>query len=320
MSLPSAAAELLLSVIVPTYNRCAVLANCLRALQSQTAPLDCFEVIVSDDGSADATAETVNRFAQADGPRIRFLHQPNAGANAARNRAIAAARGKILLLINDDTIATPGMLASHLAGHALHPPDIVAVLGRVTVSPHLPSSRLAPLHLDRAYAGLDGVRELDWRAFFTCNVSVKKALLLRAGVFEERIRYHEDLELGQRLSRYGLRVIYRPDALGYHEHFLTEQEFFAIADREARALVVWSRIAPQLTPVLATLGFEPALPLHRRLKHRLVEMLVNRATAGFWRWIARNCPRSLDAVYLRIYDVAYQCAKRAALRRELQSQ
>ena len=303
-----------LTVVVPTFNRARVLAKCLRALSRQDCGAGDIEVIVADDGSADETRKVCESF-DGNGLRLGYLYQPNTGANAARNRAIASARGALILLINDDTIATPQMIRAHLAAHDQHPDDRIAVLGRVTVSPDVPASRLAPLHLDRAFASLADRRELDWTAFYTCNVSVKKSLLDRGGAFEERLRYHEDLELAERLSHHGLTVVYRPEALGFHEHCLTEDEFFAIAAREARALATWSRLSPHVTPRLAPLGFEPAQPVGRRARHRLVELAINPLTFNAWRHVARRCP--IDRVSLRLYDQMYQCRKRSHLRREL---
>jgi len=308
-----------LSVIIPTFNRAPTLEKCLHALGDQTCDVKLFEVIVSDDGSTDRTRDAVGQFARRVPLPVRHLYQKNSGANAARNWAIRQARGGIVLLINDDIIATPRMLAQHLEAHERYPDDRVAVLGRVTVAPTLPPSRLAPMHLDRAYAGFENRRELDWRAFFTCNVSVKKSLLDRGGLFDEAIRYHEDLELAERLSHHGLRVIYQASALGYHDHFLTEEEFLAVAAREGRALAVWARKAPRLWPVLGTIGFEPALPLRSRIKHQLVELAVNRATIPLWRSIARHCPRPLENLSLRIYKQIYGCVMRAWLRREFSS-
>jgi len=308
-----------LSVIVPTYNRARTLAKCIAALRAQSAPPDAFEIVVSDDGSRDDTQAVAQSFAHLGAPHVRYLHQENAGANRARNRAISAASGAIMLLINDDTIATPGMVAEHLAAHDCFPDDRVAVLGRVTVAPDLPHSRLAALHLDRAYRLLGDRREFDWRAFFTCNVSVKRSLLERGGHFEERIRYHEDLELAERLSHHGLRVVYRPEALGYHDHFLTEDEFFSIAAREARALATWARIAPQLRGTLADLGYEPAQPLGRRIRHRVLGVAVNRVTIPFWRRVARACPERFEALALRIYLHLYGSVQRAHLRREMRA-
>lgn len=307
----------LLTVVIPTYNRAPVLAKCLDALCRQTCAPNLYEVAVADDGSSDATRETTQQVSELRLPRIRYLFQQNSGANTARNRAIAAAKSPILLLINDDVIPTPTMLAEHLAMHARYPDDRVAVLGRVTVSPHLPPSRLAALHLDRAYSNLGGQRELDWHAFFTCNVSVKKSLLERGGMFEEGIRYHEDLELGERLSHHGLRVIYCPEALGYHDHFLGEEEFFRTAEKEAKALAVWARKAPHLMPLLAPLGFEPAMALHRRIRRRLLAMAVNKATIPLWRKVARCCPSQLDPVSLAIYGTIYKAVMRSHLLHQL---
>ena len=122
-------ARLRLSVIIPTFNRAPVLAKCLQSLCNQTCDRNLYEILVSDDGSSDATHETAQQFAAREAPPIRYLRQENSGANAARNRAIGVARGPLLLLINDDTIATPPMLAWHLATHDRYPDDPVAVLG-----------------------------------------------------------------------------------------------------------------------------------------------------------------------------------------------
>ena len=301
-----------LSVVIPSYKRSAIVAKCVRALCAQTCDASRFEIIVSDDGSPDDTAEVVAALQREHaGHAIAYLHQTNAGANRARNRAIASARGALLLFINDDTIAVPRMLAEHLAAHAQQPDDRVAVLGRMTVSPDLPPSRLAPLHLDRAFANLQDGQMLDWHSFFTCNVSVKKSLLDRGGLFEEGIRYHEDLELAWRLSAHGLRVWYRPQALGYHDHFLAEPEFFAIAEREARSLVSWAKLAPEARPLLAGLGFEPEVALSKRLRHHVFDAVLNPLCRPLWLALARRGPRRLS---LALYDQLYLARKRAALR------
>lgn len=306
-----------LTVVIPTYNRAAVLRRCLDALLQQTEPAPNFEVLVSDDGSTDATRavteEYAVRSAAEGGPSIGYLGQPNSGANAARNRAIRAARGSIILLINDDTIGVPDFIARHLAAHAAEPAPNVAVLGRVTVAPELPHSVLAALHLDRAFAAIGAQRELDWRWFFTCNVSVKREFLAAGGPFEERMRYHEDLELSERLSHFGLRVRYEPSALGYHYHFLTPEEFLGVARREAHALWVWARKSPQLVPLLAEFGFEPALSPRQRLKNVLRSWAVNSKTLPLWRSIAAGCPTVLEPLAQKLYLQMYQSVKRSHL-------
>lgn len=307
-----------LSVIVPTYNRASTLAKCLRALADQNCDPADFEIIVSDDGSVDETASTVANFTEKSSVAVHYIYQNNCGANAARNRAIRLSNAPLLLFINDDVLPAADMLARHIGGHMTFPDDRVAILGRVTVSPELPSSRLSQLHLDLAYERLGTASEWDWRAFFTCNVSVKKSLLERGGYFEERIRYHEDLELGERLARCGLRVRYDPNALGFHHHYLTEAEFLAVADREGKALAVWSEISPHLRPMLGEFGFEPSLPAALRYRHCFLGWVFNPLWAPVWRSLARRCPDPLSQLSIAIYSQLYQSERRRVLRKELE--
>ena len=104
--------ELDVSVVLPTYNRADVLADCLGALNRQSLSPHRFEVIVVDDGSTDGTRELCAKHK----PRHEFhyLQQKNEGAGAARRLGVEQARGKHLLLINDDTIASRPLLAQHL--------------------------------------------------------------------------------------------------------------------------------------------------------------------------------------------------------------
>src|SRR5262249_16128748 len=80
------------SVVIPTFSRAPEIANAIQSVLEQT--YQDLEIIVVDDGSRDATAETVLRLARTD-PRIRLIrHQSNRGAQAARNTGIRAARGE----------------------------------------------------------------------------------------------------------------------------------------------------------------------------------------------------------------------------------
>jgi GT2 family glycosyltransferase len=296
-----------LSVIVPTYNRSSILARCLAALGKQTLAAERFEILVSDDGSQDYTQAVVRAAASRAVGCVRYLTQPNSGANRARNRAIHEARGRYLVFINDDTIALPHMLAD----------DRVAALGRVTIAPELSDSLFARLHLDASYAPLEGRRELDWRAFFTCNVSIARSFLLENGLFDEDLRYHEDLELAERLSHRGLRVIYVPSALAYHDHLLEADEYLDVARREARALARWYRKAPQAAPALASLGFPPALPARRRFKYGVADAVIRPSTFPVWQRAAQASERHFEGVSLAIYRKLYQAIKRHTLREEL---
>lgn len=79
----------LFSVLVPAYNIESLIRQTLESALAQT--IQDLEIVVVDDGSSDKTTEVVHSFTD---PRIRLIHQANAGVSAARNRAIAEARGK----------------------------------------------------------------------------------------------------------------------------------------------------------------------------------------------------------------------------------
>src|SRR5579883_2869122 len=96
-----------MSVIIPTCNRAGILARALAALEAQSVAPEAFEIVVCDDGSSDGTGAAAEAHAGRTRRPFRLLRQANAGANRARNSAIAAAGGRLLLILNDDTIACP---------------------------------------------------------------------------------------------------------------------------------------------------------------------------------------------------------------------
>ena len=103
-----------MSVVIPTFNRLPRLKQVLGALAKQSLDNDLFEVVVVSDGSTDGTKEYLS------GVTSRHLvhaHQDNAGPGAARNRGVQLARGRLILFIDDDIVATPTLVERHLAAH-----------------------------------------------------------------------------------------------------------------------------------------------------------------------------------------------------------
>lgn len=212
-----------LSVVIPTYNRAGVLQRCLRALLAQKVPGVAWEIIVVDDGSTDATPEIVQAVA-ADAPvPLRYLWQTNRGPAAARNRGIQAARGRLILMTDSDIIAAPGLLEAHLTAHGRYPQPEVAVLGLVRWSPEHPITPFMRWWegVRFRYHKLLANREpVNHTYFYTCNVSAKRQFLLAHGPFDEAFpnAAYEDSELAYRLWKHGLRLVFVPQALAYHDH------------------------------------------------------------------------------------------------------
>jgi glycosyltransferase involved in cell wall biosynthesis len=306
-----------LSVIIPSYNRAEILEKCLEALANQTISRDAFQVIVVDDGSEDDTKLRVKRFSDGVFSNFRYLRQPNSGQNAARNRAIQEAQGDILLFINDDTIASPIMLEEHRIYHERYPEENIGVLGRVTASPDVPPSLFSKLHLDAAFAVWEGKTELNWQAFYTCNVSVKKEFILKHGLFDESLRYNDDIELAERLSRHGFRIIYDPKAIGYHYHHLPEQAYLDLAKLSGKTLAIWHKKSPHLKKELASVGFYMAAPMSKRIKYFLADVLINRATTPVILSLARRFSKSRENFSLMLYRKIYKALERKNIRNEM---
>lgn len=99
----------LFSVIIPTYNRAALLREALDSVFAQT--FTDYEVIVVDDGSEDDTPAVIASYGQ----RVRFYRQENSGPGAARNLGIQNAAGEYLAFLDSDDVWFPWTLAIYNA-------------------------------------------------------------------------------------------------------------------------------------------------------------------------------------------------------------
>jgi glycosyltransferase involved in cell wall biosynthesis len=96
-----------ISVVIPTYNRCALVCEAIESAITQThRPA---EVLVIDDGSTDSTKERVSPYVRAGS--VRYLRQPNRGVSAARNRGMQSATGQRIAFLDSDDVWMPDHLA-----------------------------------------------------------------------------------------------------------------------------------------------------------------------------------------------------------------
>lgn len=96
------------SVVIPCYNAAPFIASTLESVLAQTLP--CHEIIVVDDGSVDASADIVRRYA----PAVTLLQQPNQGESSARNRGIESASGDWVAFLDADDLWLPEKTAKQL--------------------------------------------------------------------------------------------------------------------------------------------------------------------------------------------------------------
>jgi 2-polyprenyl-3-methyl-5-hydroxy-6-metoxy-1,4-benzoquinol methylase len=156
---------------------------------------------------------------------VRILVQEHAGPGVARNLAVNTSERPLLLFLGDDMIPTPELVERHLARHARDPAPESAVLGHVRWHPEVARTRLARwlewsgAQFDYRALARDGREEAGFGRFYSCNVSLTRALFLAAGGFDPDFIFdYEDLDLGWRLHEQGMRLLYEPGAIALHLH------------------------------------------------------------------------------------------------------
>ncbi|MCP2264684.1 glycosyltransferase family 2 protein [Promicromonospora thailandica] len=187
------------SVVLPTYNREAVLPTAIATVLDQTVPVH--ELLVVDDGSTDGTAAVVDRIAGHD-PRVRYLHQPNSGASAARNRGIAEASGDVIAFQDSDDLWRLTFLETLLPHLG---PD------RLVFGSHVLHSRDGSSHVVPRGMVTDPVRVLRRRNIASTQTIVADAGLLARIGFDTALRRFQDWDLCLAvLAVPGARVVHVP--------------------------------------------------------------------------------------------------------------
>jgi glycosyltransferase involved in cell wall biosynthesis len=191
------------SVIIPTYNRSALLPRAIDSVLRQTH--QSFEVLVVDDGSTDSTAEVLSQ--QSD-PRVRYLPQlENMGAAAARNRGLREAAGRFIAFLDCDDEWMPQKLSRQLERFEELPEEYGLVYTAVEMAGEREGHRPGPpthrgdiyvplLHENVVYGGCS-------------NVMLRRGVLVRCGYFDETLRAMEDYDYWLRIAQF-----YRVDFVG----------------------------------------------------------------------------------------------------------
>jgi glycosyltransferase involved in cell wall biosynthesis len=188
-------ANKLVSVVIPTYNRQALVVEAVESALAQSYAH--LEVIVVDDGSTDGTEEAMRPYQE----RIRYFKQPNQSCAAARNKAIREATGEYVALLDSDDLWAPTKIEKQVQLME-RGPEMGAVYCQATCI-HVKTGMTCALPYDAGVRG-DVRRKLLRGNYITgsaSSVMVRRACFDEVGLFNETLRSAEDWEMWIRVSR-----------------------------------------------------------------------------------------------------------------------
>lgn len=298
------ATEALFSVAIPARNSKGRLEATLASIARAEIDASRLEVVVADDGSTDgepaALAGRVWPF------RLELVSGAWGSQSAATNAALARCRGQYVLLSAQDILFRPDLFAQHLASHERFPGEEVAVLGDL---PYAPDLTVTPFMFylinggyQFAYYLIRDPLRVPPNFVYAPHVSLRRSTLDRVGGFDERLPYGcQDTDLGIRLHAAGVRLVFNAEAVGYHNHPITLEEFCVRQRRVALGMVRLQQKHPTHEggpglwdlAVRSGLAYAPAQEDHdRAIVERLEPLLDQRPDwASLWqRAFSRNEP------------------------------
>jgi GT2 family glycosyltransferase len=229
--------EIVVSIIIATYNACRLLGDCLSSI-AENPPGEPYEVIVVDDASADGTSDMVRaRF-----PEVRLLrNDTNRHYAFSNNRALDCARGEYLLLLNNDTIVLPHALDRMVAFLRANPeagavgcrllnedgsiqwsvkslpnPGSALFGARSIITRLFPGNRFSRRHLLHLNLGRDPTMPFTAGYVSSAAVMIPRHVIEKVGKLDRRLSYHVDADYCKRIADAGYKSYYLPTATIIH--------------------------------------------------------------------------------------------------------
>ncbi len=219
-----------ISVLICTRNRAVSLRETLEVIFDQ-APAKGYEyeVIVVDNASTDTTRLVVAEFIAAlptkHYGRLRYCYEPRPGLSYARNTALGAARGEILVFTDDDIFPDSSWL-NELHHEFAADPDLYVLGGRVLLA----HSGLQPVGIVTGEQAQTVTTPDGASLIIGANFAFRREVLAKIGGFDPRLgagSYFgggEDVDFVYRAIKAGFKLLYAPNVLVYHNHDRTSHE------------------------------------------------------------------------------------------------
>lgn len=276
-----------ISVVIPTYNREKLLAGAIDSALAQT--ISPYEVLVIDDGSTDSSAIVMQQY----GDKIKVIKQKNFGVSVARNVGIKAARGSLIAFLDSDDVWLPNRLEQGIK-YLERNPGVALVHSDVFLDSE--GSRIRPRSGREKFSGY------CYSEFFAespafpilSTVIVRTVAIENVGLFDEKLKTSEDIDLWLRVSRvYPFEFINEPLVIRriHGENLTSDMSKFFDTD-----LSVYEKAMNEDPSVLKIVG-----------KSAYFKRLGNTAyLAGYWSYKKGNDPEARIFLLKSIYYATWK--------------
>lgn len=253
------------SVIIPTHNRVELLNRVLDCIASGRVLPD--EIIIVDDGSREPV-ESELRPGKLNMSRCRILRNDRpCGAATARNRGARAARGEVLIFIDDDVLPDTDVVYHHKEIHTQHPEISYGVMGRLYFDPELPRNPV--MHFIEELGNFKSIsksadRHRELKGLISANFSVKREFMVSNNLFfNEKFPYSqsEDTEFSVRMMKSGWRLFFHIAPGARHHSPMTVENFLKKAWEGGVSKSYWVVERPDDT--FFGLGLDQCIYRHR---------------------------------------------------------
>ncbi len=240
------------SVVVPVFNRADLTRRCIESIR-QSTPAGLYDLVLVDNGSTDTTGDLLDELEHSDLPVLVIRNKRNMGYAHACNQGIQAATREHLVLLNNDTEASPGWLEALTA--PLDADSSIGAVGAKLLYPNGTIQHAGVVLVESGDGHIDGVHRFrgfpdshppsnvrEHLAVVTgAAMAIRRAAAEAAGGLDEEFwNGNEDVDLCLKLGSLGWRVIYEPAArLLHHESASGPDRHSAVHSNRALLTARW---------------------------------------------------------------------------------
>ncbi|KKR11054.1 MAG: Glycosyl transferase family 2 [Microgenomates group bacterium GW2011_GWA2_39_19] len=237
------------SIMIPTFNRKAVLVEALLSLNNIDYPKNLFEVVVVNDGSSDGTEKAVNAIKEKINYDLKYFNEKRKGISHAKNIAINKSRGEVIVSTDDDCLFEKAWLKKLI--EPLNDPKIGAVGGPDRA---IRNENVLAKSIDFAFSSFIGSGGIHGRFIKIklgnayppgCNMAFKRDVVKKIGLFDETLAPGEDTDFNHRIEKAGYKLDYVSDAFVWHRPRNSIKRFVPYIFKRGRARVEIIRRYPQ---------------------------------------------------------------------------